>query len=109
MLSQVPSSPGAYAIRCVTAYPRRIGSSDILYFGSATNQQGLKNRLRQYFHPGQTQRTNLRILGLIGNCSDFEVSVAATESIPKAKFLEATLLEQYEAEHGELPPENKRR
>lgn len=108
LLSQLPTRPGAYAIRCCTPYQRRVGSSDILYFGSATNSQGLKHRLRQYFHPGPTQYTNIRILNLVGGSSDFEVSVAPTDSIPDAKFLESTLLAAYEAEHGELPPENKR-
>jgi len=106
--SQVPNRPGAYAIRCSTPYHRRIGSSDILYFGSATNAQGLKNRLRQYFHPGPTQRTNIRLLKLVGDCSDFEVAVSPTVTIPDAKFLESTLLAAYETDHGELPPENKR-
>jgi excinuclease UvrABC nuclease subunit len=109
LLSQLPSRPGAYAIRSRTPYQRRIGSSDILYFGSATNTQGLKHRLRQYFHPGPTQRTNIRILNLVGGSSDFEVSVAPTNSIPDAKLFEATLLAEYELNHGELPPENKRR
>src|ERR1035437_536865 len=107
-LSQLPSQPGAYAIRRDKPYQRRIGSSHILYFGSATNTKGLKYRLYQYFHPGHLQRTNIRILNLGGDSRDFEVSVALTDSIPDAKFLESTLLAEYEAEHGELPPENKR-
>jgi excinuclease UvrABC nuclease subunit len=108
LMLAVPSRPGAYVIRCCKDYSRKVGRSDILYFGSATNQQGLKHRLRQYFHPGPTQRTNLRILALVGDSSDYEVSVSQTDSAPEAKFLEARLLEQYESEHGELPPENKR-
>jgi len=68
----------------------------------------LKHRLRQYFHPGPTQRTNIRILNLVDGSSNFEVSVAPTDSIPDAKFLESMLLGAYEANHGELPPENKR-
>jgi excinuclease UvrABC nuclease subunit len=108
LLTNLPSRPGVYAIRCCKDYSRRIGSSDILYFGSATNQQGLKHRLRQYFHPGPSQRTNIRILALVGDCSDYEVSIVQTDSIPDATMLEATLLEKYESEHGELPPENKR-
>ena len=108
LLSQLPMGPGAYAIRHIVPYVRRVGYSDILYFGSATNSQGLKIRLHQYFHPGPTQRTNLRILHLVGNCNDFEVSVTPTDSSPDAKFLESSLLTAYKAEHGELPPENKR-
>jgi hypothetical protein len=50
----------------------------------------LKNRLRQYFHLGPTQRTNIRILHLVGDRCDFEVAVAPTGPIPDAKFLEPT-------------------
>ena len=109
LLAQLPAKPGVYAVRCSREYTRKIGSSDIIYFGSATNSQGLRMRLRQYFHPGPTQRTNKRILALVGHCSDFEVSYVETKSVPDAKRLEARLLEQYERDHGELPPENKRR
>ena len=43
LMLNLPNRPGVYAIRHCKDYPRRIGSSDILYFGSATNQQGLKH------------------------------------------------------------------
>ena len=109
LLPQVPAQPGAYAIRSASPYQRRIGTSDILYFGSATNEKGLKHRLRQYFHPGPTQRTNIRILALVGDSDAYEIAVSPTTSVPEAKYLEAKLLAAYEAEHGELPPENKRR
>jgi excinuclease UvrABC nuclease subunit len=108
LLSLLPTRPGAYAIRRSTPFQRHVGLSDILYFGSAANARGLKNRLRQYFHPGHLQRTNIRILNLVGSSSDFEVSVAPTDCIPDAKLLESMLLSDYETEHGELPPENKR-
>jgi excinuclease UvrABC nuclease subunit len=100
--------PGVYAVRCCRDYQRVVGTSDILYIGSATNREGLRKRIYQYFHPGPTQRTNRRILALVGDCTDFEVSFTETKSNPNAKMLEAELLEQYESEHGQLPPENKR-
>ena len=109
LIASLPAAPGVYAIRCCREFTRNRGSSDILYFGSATNAQGIKNRIRQYFSPGPTQRTNIRILALIGDCDDYELAFVVTMSIPEAKMLEATLLEKYEGEHGELPPENKRR
>ncbi len=109
LIASLPVKPGMYATRCCREFARRIGSSDILYFGSATNAQGIKHRVRQYFSPGPTQRTNIRILTLIGDCADYELAFVATNSIPEAKMLEATLLEKYEGEHGELPPENRRR
>jgi hypothetical protein len=44
----------------------------------------------------------------VADCPDFEIAFVETSSIPEAKMLEATLLERYEADLGELPPENKR-
>jgi excinuclease UvrABC nuclease subunit len=109
LINSLPVRPGVYAIRCCREFTRKNGSSDILYLGSATNAQGVRHRIRQYFSPGPTQRTNIRILALIGDCDDYELAFVVTKSIPEAKMLEATLLEKYEGEHGELPPENKRR
>lgn len=108
LVTMLSTRPGVYVLRCRKDYTRRIGSSDILYIGSAANRKGLKMRLYQYFHPGPTQRTNKRILALVGDCDDFEVAFIEATSIPEAKMLEATLLEKYESDHGELPPENKR-
>jgi len=109
LLATVPKAIGAYAIRRREPFQRVLGQSDLLYVGCATNAQGLNLRLRQYFHPGPTQRTNRRILEVIGTSGDFEVAVAVSESIAAARALEATLLERYERDHGELPPENRRR
>jgi hypothetical protein len=97
-----------YVIRRRQDYQRRVGESDILYVGSAVNQQGLKIRIRQYFHPGPTQRTNKRILALIADSAEFELAYVEAKSIPEAKTLEATILDNYERDHAELPPENKR-
>ena len=109
LLHHLPLKPGVYAIRCVREITRRHGASDLIYFGKATNQKGIKNRIGQYFSPGPTQRTNARILALIGECEEYQLAFAETPSIPEAVMLEASLLERYVVEHGELPPENKRR
>lgn len=133
LLSTLPEKFGVYVLRCNRCEcPRRVGASDILYIGSATNKQGLQLRLRQYFHHGPTQWTNIRILARLDDCqlvgtargrslcrraadlptsggSDFAVTFMVTKSIPDAKMLEAALLEAYEIDHGELPPENLRR
>ena len=70
LLAALPTRPGVYVMRCRRDYQRAVGSSDVLYVGSATNAQGLKTRLRQYFHPGPTQRTNKRIMALVADCTD---------------------------------------
>jgi excinuclease UvrABC nuclease subunit len=109
LIASLPSRPGVYAIRWCREFVRKKGTSDILYFGKGTNQQGIKHRIRQYFSPGHLQKTNLRLLALIGDSSDYELAYVETKSGAEAIGLEATLLEKYEEEHGELPPENKRR
>jgi excinuclease UvrABC nuclease subunit len=108
VVAGLPKTPGVYALRFDLDYPRRVGASDILYIGSATNRRGLRGRIPQYFHPGPTQRTNKRILDKVSNSSGYCLAFAVTKSIPEAKMLEASLLEKYEVDHGELPPENLR-
>jgi excinuclease UvrABC nuclease subunit len=109
LIASLPAKPGVYVLRCSTDFARKIGASDILYFGKGTNENGIKNRIRQYFSPGHSQRTNLRLLALIGDCNDYELAFVTTESGHEAIGLEAKLIDLYEADHGELPPENKRR
>jgi excinuclease UvrABC nuclease subunit len=109
LLASLPSARGVYAIRRKTPYQRVRGESDITYIGSATNQDGLRMRVRQYFHPGWKQETNKRILGLIQNSAEFEISWLLAGSAGAAKALEQDLLDKYADDHGELPPENRRR
>jgi hypothetical protein len=107
LLNEAPREEGVYAIRRRTPFQRKEGTSDILYIGSAVNRVGgLQMRCRQYFHPGPTQHTNKRILALCGDCDDFEISFLAAKL---AKGVESELLQRYEDDHGELPPENRRR
>ncbi|HLZ71735.1 MAG TPA: hypothetical protein VKV26_17670 [Dehalococcoidia bacterium] len=108
LVSMLPSQPGVYAIRRRTPICRFIGSSDLAYIGSASNLRGLKGRIRQYFHPGPTQYTNQRIRALIAASPDYEIGYVRTDTAMAAVMLESTLLERYEAEHGELPPLNHR-
>jgi hypothetical protein len=48
-------------------------------------------------------------LALVGDSSEFELAFVEAKSIPEAKMLEATILDDYERDHAQLPPENKRR
>src|ERR1700675_2590557 len=59
VLAGLPTSPGVYVILLGESEQRRRGTSDIAYVGRATNQNGLRGRVRQYFHPGPTQSTNI--------------------------------------------------
>lgn len=111
VLARVPNEPGVYAIRRRETFARVRGASDLLYIGSATAagnpyQSGLRLRLRQYFHPGPTQRTNMRLKALIAGSKEYEIGYAVVPSKAIATELEADLIERYEKEHGERPREN---
>lgn len=107
IVSRTPTAAGVYVIRCRTPFSRVSGVSDVLYVGSAGNRDGLRARLRQYFHPGPTQRTNQRLLNRCGASNDYEISYVVCDSQRAASELEASMLGRYLAEHGELPPENR--
>lgn len=108
LIPSLPAAPGVYVIRRKQPFGRFVGETDIAYIGSAASAQGLKGRIRQYFHPGPTQRTNQRILALIERSDDLELSFVERPTADDARNLEKRLLSQYDAEHGELPPLNRR-
>lgn len=110
VLTGLPGSPGVYVILLGASENRHCGTSDVAYIGKATNQKALRGRVRQYFHPGPTQGTNIAMkqrLGLDG-CS-LRLGFIATDSGTAATRLESILLLQFENEHGELPPFNRQR
>lgn|SRR4030043_1881145 len=109
LISSLPRSPGIYVIRCAQPIRRLIGQSDIFYIGSAVNVNGIKGRIRQYFHPGPTQSTNKRVLALLDTMGNLEISFSVCSSSIEAKDLEKRLLMQYEKDHHELPPLNRRK
>src|SRR5438105_1131032 len=74
LILAAPPLFGVYAIRSRTPFSRAAGVSDILYVGSARNRDGLRMRIRRYFHPGPTQSTNQRVLSRCGDSDDFEIS-----------------------------------
>src|SRR5690349_7707900 len=92
LVDPAPITTGVYAIRCRAPFPRALGTSDVLYVGSARNRDGLRMRLRRYFHPGPTQRTNQRMLARCGDSTDYEVSYVTCDSANAAVRLEAEIL-----------------
>lgn len=48
LLASLPSRTGVYAIRCSNTQ-RSFGLSDLVYFGKATNAEGLKRRIINKF------------------------------------------------------------
>jgi len=107
LLASLPSRTGVYAIRCSNAH-RSFGPSDLVYFGKATNADGLKRRITQYFHPGHGNQTSLRIRAEFADCTDFELSWIEYPA-DQAAQVESLLIAGYEKAHGALPPWNKRR
>jgi hypothetical protein len=106
LLSRVPKKFGVYILRKTTVVRRVRGESDIIYIGSACNQNGLQGRLRQYFSPGPTQRTNKRILALVTDSEEYEIGWCELAAKSDAVGLEQRLLERYFENHGERPPQN---
>lgn len=106
LLRKVPSQFGVYVVRATKAVKRIRGESDVVYIGSACNQNGLRGRISQYFSPGPTQITNRRILGLVGESADYEIGWLAVAAKSRAVGLEQELLERYFTDHGERPPQN---
>ena len=101
-LEKVPNEIGIYVFRKVGAkvFGRLKGDSDILYIGST--EKGLRNRIRQYLSPGQTQWTNKRVNNY-ANRNPIEFSFLVNF---EPKTLEYKLLIKYMSEHEELPPLN---
>jgi hypothetical protein len=106
LLRKVPSQFGVYVVRATKAVKRIRGESDIVYIGSACNQNGLRGRISQYFSPGPTQITNKRILALIEESADYEIGWRPVAAKSRVVELEQELLERYFTDHGERPPQN---
>jgi hypothetical protein len=110
LLAALPTSPGVYAVLLAQPEQRKRGASDIAYIGRAGNQNGLRGRVRQYFHPGPTQSTNLSMRQRIfaPGCS-LRIGYLATDTVSMARRLESDLLLRFEQDHAELPPYNRQR
>ncbi len=103
-LKKAPERHGIYVIRKSEGqcFGRLRGKSDILYIGSTEAKGGLRQRLRQYLHPGPTQWTNKRINKLL---IKYKMEVAWC-TCNESGNLEHQLLREYLTEHDELPPLN---
>lgn len=108
LIAALPKAPGIYVIRSPQSFARTIGESDICYVGSAANSNGLKGRIRQYFHPGPTQSTNWRVLSFLKQSGNLELAFLVCSGIGEAKKMEKVILSKYISEHGELPLLNRR-
>ncbi len=102
----LPTSNGVYVIKTDTSFGRFVGESDIIYIGSASNENGLRGTILQYFNPGPTQSTNKRINGILHLRPGLKISYVLKPSPDDANALVSSLLKEYDRQHGELPPAN---
>ncbi len=109
LLNRLPNSMGVYAIKFSASQSRRYKESDLAYIGKASNKSGLRLRIRQYFHPGGDNRTNLRMQRHIREHPILLLGYVTTANRSSTQVLESRLLLQFEQEHGELPPFNRQR
>ena len=108
LLRALPACPGVYVVLFPSMELRARGRSDIAYIGKATNQKGLRGRVRHYYHPGPTQSTNIAMHDRLcqPNCQ-LRLGFVMCENAPAARRLESDLLIEFEAEHGERPRFNR--
>ena len=108
LLSSLPSNKvGIYIVRFAAPQALRLGQSDLAYIGKATNSGGLKQRVRQYYHPGHRNATSLR---LQANIQSHQVELAhiCLTTADRSAVVEAALLHGFREQHGQLPPWNCR-
>ncbi len=106
--SGLPTFNGVYVIINDVSFGRFVGESDIVYIGSASGENGLRGRILEYFHPGPTQNANKRMNGILHLHPGLKISYTLTPSADDGQALESSLLNEYDKQHGELPPANRK-
>ena len=106
--SGLPTSKGVYGIKNDTSFGRFVGESDIIFIGSAGGENGLRGRILQYFNPEPIQITNKRINGILHLRPELKIAYVLKASADDAIALESSLLKEYDRQHGELPPANRK-
>lgn len=109
LLQSLPAVFAVYSIVFTERCARENSCSDIAYIGKATNQKGLRHRIRQYFHPGHSNRTNIRLKEHMKSNLLMSLGYLVCQSSEQASHIESDLLLRYEKEHKELPLFNKRK
>ena len=104
----IPDKTGVYVFRLNGEFCRLKGKTDILYIGSSKST--LKKRLRFYNKPGPSQPTSQRLHKLLNmkEYKDVEIGWCIYKE-DEVRNIENILLEQFNKEHHELPPWNRKR
>lgn len=103
--STAPAETGVYIIMLQdreTDYP--MGKSDIVKIGKSEFKQGIRRRWYNYYNPGPTQHTNIRLKPKF----EKQPHTIAWLLLPKgdAKRMEDRLLLEFKREHGQFPAYN---
>lgn len=104
LLDSLPESPGVYAIREAAPLPYARGESDLIHIGSACNERGMRGRIRQYFSPGPTQSTNLKIYFCLSQGRRMEIAWKAGIQKSEAEAIERRLHDLFSVDHGVREP-----
>jgi hypothetical protein len=94
VLEKVPAQKGVYVLRLAGARKigRLNGESDIMYIGSNESEDGLGQRLSNYFHPGpRNGQTSVFMIFQRNIRWKSRGLSAATQSILRAVYLMSTL------------------
>ena len=104
----LPTSNGVNIIKNSKSFGRFVGEYDIIYIGSASNENGLRVTILQYFKPEPMQSTNKRINRILHLRPGLKISYVLKPSTDDANALESSLLKEYDRQHGKLPPANRK-
>jgi excinuclease UvrABC nuclease subunit len=101
VVERAPGQPGVYIFRLAESFRRLKGDSDLIYVGSGS----LRNRLRNHLTGrGDVNRRLERVAREIGT---LELAWRTHATAQEAKDNEGELLAVYDSEHLELPPLNR--
>jgi hypothetical protein len=103
LLNHLPTEQGVYVI--ISHVPKNylVGHSDILYFGKAANESGgIRQRVRQYFHPGWDNRTSLRNNEFMKEHEGLSIGYLLADK-SMVKHIEEKLIAEFKASHGTRP------
>jgi len=102
---EVPPKTGVYVIiRKDKSIDYRMGQSDIVKIGKAEFEKGFFRLWHEYFHPGPTQNTNIRLKDkFLASPHGF-----CWKEIPKGRagMTEKVLRAEFVRDHGQLPAYN---
>ena len=111
VMSMLPKEPGIYVFRTLEAKHAIRGKSDIAYIGKGTRVGGIQARVREHFHQPALPTTKTpsgRIDQWINEWGyDVEIGWLVCKTKAEAGVAEQGLVQEFEADHHNLPPINR--